>query len=95
VNVVDLSTYPAGTGEVLAALAAHEARDRPSAVPYTLVAARTNLDRDAVRDRCERLVGDEHVERVEWESADETLVGYFVADLRVREQGRELARESA
>jgi hypothetical protein len=90
-SVVDLSEHPPDTGAVLAALAARDARDRQSAVPYTVVAAQTSLDRAAVHERCERLADGEYVETVEWEEGGESLDGYFIDDLRALEQGRELA----
>ena len=90
-SVVDLSEYPPDTGAVLAALAARDARDRQSAVPYTVLAAQTDLDRAAVHERCERLAATDHVDTVEWADDSETLDGYFIDDLRVLEQGRDLA----
>jgi hypothetical protein len=90
-SVVDLSEYPPDTGAVLAAIAARDARDRQSAVPYTVLAAQTGLDRGAVHERCELLAATDYVETVEWDDEGERLDGYFIDDLRVLEQGRDIA----
>lgn len=84
---VDLAEYPDGCDRVLAALAVREARDRQSAVPETILAGQTGLERDRVSACCDELVAAGHLKQVSWSDTTETLPGYYVDDVRVREQG--------
>lgn len=75
---MDLDSYPPDTVQILSALAERSARDRRSAVPVTVLAQQTGLDREAVQTRCEQLMADGHIDENTWEDGDEVLAEYYI-----------------
>ena len=92
---LNLDDYPAGTAAVLAALADRRADNAHAAVPETQLAVDAGLDRETARQAATALAEDGHLGRRVWTDGDEQVSGYYIDDLRVRRQGRELAAEQA
>lgn len=93
--MTDLESLEEIDREIVAALAVRRAADRLTALPETLLAVVCDRPRDQIAARAHDLVAASIIERTEWEDGGETLPGYYIDDLRVRNWGREQARAAA